>query len=78
MASTNNDTNYKTTLNSLSCFLFLLDITDHFPNFIILTKFCSLTSNDKVYMYKIDYSRLNELALINEVQSIDWYTLFNS
>ena len=75
MVSTNNDTNYKTTFNSLSCF------TDHFANFIILTKFCSLPSNDNGKHNpnpKIDYSRLNESALNNDVQSIDWFTAFNS
>ena len=52
------------------------DLTDHLPNFIIFNKFASLPSNVKIY--KRDYSRLDEKALIDEVQSVNWYTVFAS
>lgn len=41
------------------------DITDHLPNFLIINKLSALPSNFK--MYKRDYSKLNEEALIKEM-----------
>ena len=50
------------------------DLTDHLPNFILFNKFSALTPNIKIY--KRDYSKLSEEALVNEVSSIDWNMLF--
>ena len=52
------------------------DLTDHLPNFTIINKYCSVPSNIKIY--KRDYSKFNEAALITEVQSINWETVFAS
>ena len=67
-------------LNSIEYFTIsgniVYDLTDHLPNFIILSKFGSLPPNIKVF--KRDYSNFNESLLVNEVQSIDWHTVFIS
>ena len=64
--------------NSIEYFIIsgniVYDLTDHLPNFIIFDKFSSLPLNIKVH--KRDYSKLNETALINEMQSINWHTVF--
>ena len=52
------------------------DLADHLPNFIIFSNFGSLSSNIKVYTS--DYSKFNETALIEEVQSIEWHAVFSS
>ena len=52
------------------------DLTDHLPNFIIFSNFGSLPSSIKIYTR--DYSKFNETALIEEVQSIEWYAVFSS
>ena len=52
------------------------DLTDHLANFIILNNLGSLPSNIKVY--KRDYSNFNQSALISEMQSIDWHSIFTS
>ena len=48
----------------------LSDISDHLPNFLIINKLSILSS--KIEIFKRDYSKLDELALIEDVQSIDW------
>ena len=50
------------------------DLTDHLPNFIIFDKFSTLPLNIKIH--KRDYSKLNKEALINDIQSINWHTVF--
>ena len=52
------------------------DLTDHLANFIILNNLGSLPSNIKVY--KRDYSNFNQSALISDMQSIDWQSIFTS
>ena len=51
-------------------------VTDHLPNFVILNKFCNLPLNIKIC--KRDYSNFDESALIDELSSIDWNTIFES
>ena len=48
----------------------MLDISDHLPNFLIINKLSILSS--KIKIFKRDYSKLDELTLIEDVQSIDW------
>lgn len=52
------------------------DESDHLANFLIIDKFSSLPANVKIY--KRDYSKLDENALVHEVQSIDWEELFSN
>jgi hypothetical protein len=53
------------------------DLTDHLPNFLIVKKLSSLSSNVKIF--KRDYSHLDEAALINDFKLIDWeLTLINN
>lgn len=52
----------------------IYELTDHLPNFIIVTKFSSVPTNIKIY--KRDYSNFSESTLIYEVQSVDWQTVF--
>ena len=50
-------------------------ITDHLPNFFIITK---LSNPPKMFkMYKRDYSRLDNEALISEVSNVDWAEFLN-
>lgn len=51
-------------------------LSDHLANLIILHNLHSLPSNIKVY--KKDYSNVNHLTLISELQSIDWHSIFTS
>ena len=51
-------------------------IIDHLPNFIIFNKFSTLPCNVKIF--KRDCSKFNEQVLINEIQLIDWETVFVS
>ena len=53
----------------------IYDLTDHLPNFLIVSKLSSLQENIKIF--RRDYSKLDEQALINDIQSIDWSLLFN-
>ena len=39
------------------------DLSDHFPNFLIINKFSHLPSKTKIY--KRDYSHFNDSALVN-------------
>ena len=50
------------------------DITDHFPNFLILNKLSF--SFSKQEMHKRDYSRLDESDLLRDVQSVNWHHIF--
>jgi len=52
------------------------DLTDHLPNFIIFDKPLNLKSGANIY--KRDYSKLDEAALIHEVSSINWLSIFPS
>jgi hypothetical protein len=52
------------------------DISDHMANFLIINKFSSLPDNVKIY--NRDYSKLDESALIQEVQRVDWEDLFSN
>ena len=67
-------------LNSIEPFTisgnFVYDLTDHLPNFIIFSNSGSLPSNIKTSTR--DYSKFNETALIEEVQLIEWHTVFSS
>ena len=60
-------------LNSLEHFTIsgnlIYDLTDHLPNFLIVSKSSSLPENIKVF--RRDYSKFDEQALINDIQSID-------
>ena len=51
-------------------------LTDHLPNFIIMDKFTTLPQ--KVKLYKRDFSTLNSVDLVNDIQSIDWDAMFDS
>ena len=44
------------------------DITDHLPNFLILTKLSFFYRQE---MHKRDYSRLDEADLLRDVQSVN-------
>ena len=48
----------------------IYNIADHLANFLIIDKFSTLSS--KIKIYKRASSKLNEQALGNEVQSVDW------
>jgi hypothetical protein len=52
----------------------LSDISDHLPNFLIINQLNALPKNFKIY--KRDYSNLDETALIDEIQSVNWETIF--
>jgi hypothetical protein len=45
-------------------------------NFLIINKFSSLPDNVKIY--NRDYSKLDQSALIQEVQRVDWEDLFSN
>ena len=66
-------------LNSLEHFTIsgniIYDLTDHLPNFLIINKFSILSTNVKIY--KRGFSKLNESAMINEVQPVDWNELLS-
>ena len=53
----------------------IYDLTDHLPNFLVVSKFSSLPENVKIF--KRDYSHFDEQALIDDIQSIDWDLLFS-
>ena len=53
----------------------IYDLTDHLPNFLLVSKFSS--SPDNVKIFRRDYSNFDEQALINDIQSIDWDLLFS-
>lgn len=73
-------TNHSATLidniffNSLEHFVFsgnlCYDLTDHLPNFLIVSKLSSLPASTKVF--RRDYSSLDKEILIRDIQSIDW------
>ena len=46
------------------------DLTDHLPNFLIVSKLSSLPASTKVF--RRDYSNLDKEILIRDIQSIDW------
>ena len=50
------------------------DLSDHLPNFLIFNKFSSLPCN--VEIFKRDYSKFDQQALISEIQLVDWETTF--
>ena len=52
------------------------DLTDHLPNFLIINKFSTLSNNIKIFQR--DYSKLNESALINDIQSVELEEIFSS
>ena len=52
----------------------LSDISDHLPNFLIINQLNALPKKFKIY--KRDYSNLDETALIDEIQSVNWETIF--
>ena len=49
------------------------DLTDHLPNFLIVSKLSSLPASTKVF--RRDYSNLDRETLISDIQSIDWNSL---
>ena len=50
-------------------------LTENLPNFLIVSKLSSLPENIKIF--RRDYSKLDEQALINDIQSIGWDSLFS-
>ena len=52
------------------------DLTDHLANFLIFDKFSSLPSS--IPLYKRDYSKLDQQALLNEIKLVDWQDEFSS
>ena len=54
----------------------IYDLTDHLPNFLVVSKLSSLPENIKIF--RRDYSNFDEQALINDIQSVDWALLFSS
>ena len=48
-------------------------ITDHLPSFLIINKLFSAPKNLK--LYKLDYSKLNEHDLLEDVLSINWHKI---
>ena len=52
------------------------NLTDHLPNFLIISEYSSLPNNIKIY--KRDYSNLDGSALITDIQSVNWDELFAS
>jgi hypothetical protein len=61
--------------NSISGNL-VYDLSDHLPNFLIIEKYSALSSNTK--FCKRDYSSLDEIALLNDIQLINWNEVFQS
>ena len=55
---------------------FCYDLTDHLPNFLIVSKLSSLPASTKVY--RRDYSNLDKQALTTDIQSIDWEEVLNN
>ena len=53
----------------------IYDLTDHLPNYLVVSKFSSLSENIKIF--RRDYSNFDEQALIDDIQSIDWALLFS-
>ena len=49
------------------------DLTDHLPNFLIVSKLSSLPASTKVF--RRDYSNFDKERLISDIQSIDWNSL---
>ena len=45
------------------------DLTDHLPNFLIISKLSSLSASTKVF--RRDYSNLDKETLISDIQSLD-------
>lgn len=54
----------------------MYDLSDDLHNFLIFNKFSSLPCNVKIF--KRDYSKFDQQALIREIQLIDWETIFVS
>ena len=48
----------------------IYDLTDHLPNFLIISNYTCLPNNIK--MYGIDYSHFSESAFIEDCQSVNW------
>ena len=63
-----NSIEYQTVSGNLSH-----DLTDHFPNFLIIESFAFSMHEEK--SYKRDYSNYNEGAFLNEFRSTDWSNL---
>ena len=51
----------------------IYDLTDHLPNFLVVSKFSSLSENVKIF--NKDYSNFDEQGLINDIQSIDEFII---
>ena len=54
----------------------IYDLSDHLPNFLIITKYSALPSSTK--FYKRDYSTLDECALLRDIQAINWDEMLES
>ena len=61
--------------NSISGNL-VYDLSDHLPNFLIIEKYSAVSSNTK--FCKRDYSSLDEIVLLNDIQLINWNEVFQS
>ena len=66
--------------NSLDHFVIsgnlIYDLSDHLPNFLIITKYISLPSSTK--FFRRDYSALDESALLCDIQAINWDEMLES
>ena len=51
-------------------------VYDLIANFLIFDKFSSLPSS--IPLYKRDYSKLDQQALLNEIKLVDWQDEFSS
>ena len=54
----------------------IYDLSDHLPNFLIITKYISLPSSTK--FYRRDYSALDKSALLCDIQAINWDEMLES
>lgn len=52
------------------------DLTDHLPNFLIINKYSHLPKNIKIY--KRDFSKFNQSAMINDFESLNWEEILPS
>ena len=55
---------------------FIYDLTDHLPNFLIISNYTCLPNNIK--MYRRDYSHFSESAFIEDCQSVNWEEVVHS
>ena len=49
------------------------DLSDHLPNFLIVSKLSSLPANIKDF--QSDYSNFDKQSLVTDIQSVNWEVL---